>query len=126
MGGNIMKKRAFLLVAFIFILQITLQAQTPQGPIRCGTMQHLNYLIAQDSGWIKRLNNLEQAIQNNILHKQAVDTELISIPVVVHVVYNRDSSNQNISDSQIQSQITILNQDFGRMQGTPGYNTDPV
>jgi hypothetical protein len=35
----------------------------------------------------------------------------ITIPVVVHVVYNDDS--ENISDGQIQSQITGLNQDYG-------------
>jgi Pregnancy-associated plasma protein-A len=34
----------------------------------------------------------------------------ITIPLVVHVVYNDDS--QNISDEQIESQITVLNQDF--------------
>jgi Pregnancy-associated plasma protein-A len=34
----------------------------------------------------------------------------ITIPVVVHVVYNEDS--ENISDAQIESQISVLNQDF--------------
>jgi hypothetical protein len=32
------------------------------------------------------------------------------IPVVVHVVFKTDE--QNLSDSQIQSQIDVLNQDF--------------
>jgi hypothetical protein len=36
--------------------------------------------------------------------------EIVRIPVVVHVVYN--TATENISDAQIQSQITILNQDF--------------
>lgn len=35
---------------------------------------------------------------------------LVKIPVVVHVVYNKDS--QNISDDQIRSQIDVLNKDF--------------
>jgi hypothetical protein len=35
----------------------------------------------------------------------------ITIPIVVHVIYNEDS--ENISDSQIESQISVLNQDFG-------------
>src|SRR5688500_8465325 len=34
------------------------------------------------------------------------------IPVVVHVVWNTQA--QNLSDAQIQSQITVLNQDFRR------------
>lgn len=38
---------------------------------------------------------------------------VITIPVVVHVVYN--TPQQNISDAQILSQITVLNQDFARL-----------
>jgi len=37
-------------------------------------------------------------------------TGSISIPVVVHVIYN--TSNENISASQIQSQIDVLNEDY--------------
>lgn len=43
---------------------------------------------------------------------------LRAIPVVVHVVYF--SSTENISEEQIQSQIRILNEDYGKMPGTPG------
>ena len=35
----------------------------------------------------------------------------VTIPVYVHVIYN--TSNQNISDAQINSQIDVLNEDFG-------------
>jgi hypothetical protein len=48
---------------------------------------------------------------------------LITIPVVVHVVYN--SSQQNISDVQIHSQIDALNRDYQKLNGDttniPGY-----
>src|ERR1043165_4310826 len=37
---------------------------------------------------------------------------IIVIPVVVHVVWKKDS--QNISDRQIHSQIEVLNEDFRR------------
>jgi hypothetical protein len=52
----------------------------------------------------------------------------ITIPVVVHVIHNGDGLgvNENITDAQILSQITVLNQDFGRIAGTPGFNTNPV
>ena len=40
-------------------------------------------------------------------------TGVITIPVVVHVVYN--TTAQNISDAQIQSQINVLNQDFRKL-----------
>lgn len=38
------------------------------------------------------------------------DTDFITIPVVVHVLYNEPG--QNVSDEQIQSQIDVLNEDF--------------
>jgi len=37
----------------------------------------------------------------------------VTIPVVVHVIYN--TAAQNISDAQIQSQITVLNEDFQKL-----------
>lgn len=37
---------------------------------------------------------------------------VINIPVYVHVIYN--NSNENISDAQINSQIAVLNADFGK------------
>ena len=44
---------------------------------------------------------------------QLVDSDqVVTIPVVVHVVYA--NSTQNISDAQIESQIKVLNEDFRR------------
>lgn len=42
-------------------------------------------------------------------------TGVVTIPVVVHVVWN--TADQNVSDAQIQSQIDVLNRDF-RAQNT--------
>jgi hypothetical protein len=44
---------------------------------------------------------------------------------VVHVIYNGQEVGiaPNISDAQVQSQITVLNQDFRKMVGTPGYGS---
>jgi hypothetical protein len=56
-----------------------------------------------------------------------------TIPVVIHVIHDGDAINtisshtsENISDAQAISQITVLNQDFRKMSGTPGYNTNLV
>jgi hypothetical protein len=40
---------------------------------------------------------------------------LITIPVVVHIVYN--TSSQNISDAQVLSQLDVLNADYGKHNG---------
>src|ERR687898_796982 len=46
-----------------------------------------------------------------------IPDEPITIPLVVHVVYHDDS--ENISDEQIESQITVLNQDFAATTRIP-------
>ncbi len=57
---------------------------------------------------------------------------IIVIPVVVHVIHNNagnqigGADNPNVSDEQIFSQIEGLNNDYRRIEGTRGYNTDPV
>jgi hypothetical protein len=43
---------------------------------------------------------------------------IVTIPVVVHVVYN--TSTQNISQAQIQSQIDILNADYRKLNADTG------
>lgn len=54
--------------------------------------------------------------------------EIITIPIVVHVIHNGSDigSNGNISDSQIISQITTLNQDYRKMPETRGWNDNEV
>ena len=42
------------------------------------------------------------------------------IPVVVHVIRNNNGSQGNISEAMVQSNITILNEDFLALSGTPG------
>lgn len=72
-----------------------------------------------------------EAIKANRLASRQNDNSIlnvITIPVVIHVIHNGDGlgANENITDAQILSQITVLNQDFGRIAGTPGFNTNPV
>lgn len=54
--------------------------------------------------------------------------ELYYIPVVVHVLHFGESIgvDRNLAADRIQSQIDILNNDFGKLAGTPGFNTHPV
>ena len=80
----------------------------------CGTMQHLEYLKSQDPQLEQRMLQNEITLQNWINHHpESFVSTIITIPVVVHVVYY--NSTQNISTSQIQSQIDILNEDFRRL-----------
>ncbi len=64
-----------------------------------------------------RVQLQQQAKAAGIRSKEANELRVlgsvITIPVVVHVVYN--TAEQNISEEQIASQITVLNKDFRRL-----------
>ena len=76
----------------------------------------------EDPGYAKRRQQIESAIQNFINNQSnnksgpggtPTPQAVVTIPVVVHVVYNTGS--QNISDAQIMSQLDVLNEDFRRL-----------
>lgn len=70
------------------------------------------------------INDAEQIIQNKLDELSSLkrnskhNPNLKTIPVVVHVIHN--GANENISDSQILSQIRVLNEDFRKRVGTNG------
>ncbi|MFC5271686.1 M43 family zinc metalloprotease [Adhaeribacter terreus] len=88
-------------------------AQAPQTR-NCSTMDLYQNQVQADPDFLIRRNAIEAFTQKRINSgKVNQRTGVITIPVVVHVVYN--TSAQNISDAQIQSQINILNQDFRKL-----------
>jgi PKD repeat protein len=52
---------------------------------------------------------------------------VLTIPIIVHVVHNGEAlgSGTNLSQAQVKAQIDVLNEDFRRLAGTPGENSDP-
>ncbi len=49
----------------------------------------------------------------SLYSRDTIANEIITIPVVIHVVYH--TATENISDAQIKSQLKVLNEDFRRM-----------
>ncbi|WP_428223311.1 choice-of-anchor J domain-containing protein [Flavobacterium sp.] len=47
---------------------------------------------------------------------------IYNIPVVIHIIHNGDDigTGENITDAQAISQITVMNNDYRRLAGTPG------
>ncbi len=89
----------FIFTIFSFTLFLYGSAQ------RCITPEYaqkhpVNTFIAKRNMAVKSAN------------RDTLTNEVISIPVVVHVLYN--NSSQNISDAQVISQIVSLNNDFRR------------
>lgn len=80
----------------------------------CGTTEYMEHLINQHPEVEHNLKQIEEHTENFIAnHASKTTTSVITIPVVVHVVYN--SNEQNISAAQINSQIRILNEDYRRL-----------
>lgn len=78
----------------------------------CGSMIHHAYLMEVSPSYRQArlaIENQTRGLEMRILGARGM-MEVITIPVVVHVVFN--SPNQNISDEQIASQIKILNADY--------------
>jgi hypothetical protein len=87
---------------------------------RCGTdIVNLNR-IQQNPSLIKLREQQELALQKSILSSSRKRINL-TIPVVVHVIYNTDL--ENVSDEQVQSQIDALNRDFNNLN-TDSLKTD--
>ncbi len=84
---------------------------------RCGTMARLEYLIQQDPTILDRMTQVEAQTQAYIEAQRHLPQQrtgnVITIPVVVHIVYR--TSAENLSDAQVQSQINVLNEDFRRL-----------
>lgn len=77
----------------------------------CATMARHRQLAAANPALVARRQQIEAHTQAAAALGQATDG-ILRIPVVVHVVYA--SPAQNLSDAQIQSQMTVLNEDFRR------------
>jgi len=108
--------RLFLLVLIVSFAHLTAYSQA-----QCSAAEYRQELINKAPGFSTRLAAIESFTKKILAHGiNSTDTstsfsvpEIITIPVVVHVVYN--SGSQNISDAQIKSQIEVLNQDYRRL-----------
>jgi hypothetical protein len=79
----------------------------------CGTMEVHRRLLNQSVTYQERralIENRALAYERGV--RTAARTEVVTIPVVVHVVHDSAVPAQNIGLAQIQSQIDVLNQDF--------------
>ena len=106
-----MKKHIAIILTFLissFFTALTGQIE------KCATMIILEKRIQNDPSALLRIEDMEAETSRWIEKNDNLLTyrEIITIPVVVHVLWN--TTVQNISDEQIYSQIDVLNQDFRR------------
>jgi PKD repeat protein len=129
-----MKKLLLLLFLAASTLFTDVVAQkTPDEIIKCLTMVQ-DSLLRRKHPLLGSLQDFEHDIAQRISERRLknkgarTEAEVITIPIVVHVVHNGESVGQgtNISAAQVQSQIDVLNEDFRRKAGTRGFNNSTV
>jgi hypothetical protein len=133
---NMMRKVLLLLVAATFAWMAPTKAQnaSEQDVVRCYTME-------ADAGLrllnpkMGTLDDFEQWLAPFVEQykaEQASATNRVNavttIPIIFHVIHNGQSvgTGDNLSATYINAQITQLNNDFRRISGTSGYNTNAV
>ncbi|MFN8309325.1 MAG: M43 family zinc metalloprotease [Chitinophagales bacterium] len=98
-------KKVFLAAFLCTAATVTFAQRT------CATMHNLQRLEALDPSYSANMQAIEAFTQQYIAaHPSENNRAVVTIPVVVHVVYN--TATQNISDAQVQSQIAVLNADY--------------
>jgi PKD repeat protein len=110
--GSSFPKQALSLL--FLSIQVGLSAQITIGERPClfDELHPSHTLQAAES-------HIRAAISREELADQAeTGPEIRTVPVVVHIIHNGGS--ENISKAQIERQIQILNEDYGKLPGTPG------
>jgi hypothetical protein len=116
-------KKILLTLAATFCYSLIVNAQTPskQAPPKrdCGTMEHHEYLKQTRPDYETELNQYNQIIEKYLADKATGLTAgkssaaIVTVPVVVHVIYR--VAGENITDAQAASQVTVLNNDFAKL-----------
>lgn len=92
--------------------EISVQAPTSR---LCASYDVLQAQLEEDPGLAARMEEIEaftsRAINQNSGVRTLLTNDTLLIPVVVNVVYR--TTAENVSLAQIQSQIDVLNEDFG-------------
>jgi len=123
-----MKQTYPLILLFVFL---TTGSNFFAQSEKCATMQVLEKRIETDPTTLIRMEQTESQThawisenKNILKHKnQAKSGALVTIPVVVHVLYN--NATENVSYEQIMSQIDGLNEDFRLLNADSLDDTHP-
>ena len=116
-----------ILIFLVLTMGMNINAQVE----KCATMQVFEKRTQSDPATLLRMQQTEMEAQtwisqnNNLLkHKnQPKSGALVTIPVVVHVLYNNQT--ENVSYEQIMSQIDGLNEDFRLLNSDSLDDTHP-
>lgn len=117
----------FLLMWISLCIVTNIGAQTAPPLNHCGTM-YADSLLRVRYPQMGTFNYTQADSSLSPLQMSTQSTGVVTIPVVFHVVHYGEEVGveRNISQAQVNSQITVMNEDFRRMLGTPGWNNHPA
>ena len=107
------------------VVLAAVQAVAQEHAVPCHSSEYGHYL--QQQGKLQPANDFENWLNQKRLAKITMmdggDDELVTLPVVVHIIHDGDETgiSENIPDERVLSQLQVLNEDFGRIEGTRGY-----
>ncbi|MBF6642387.1 zinc metalloprotease [Flavobacterium sp. J49] len=121
-----MKKICLSLAAMLMLFSCQEDDKTTNSEARiskrsCVSHEVLERQLKENPGLADRMNQIEAFTENAMLQNRLVNGR-IEIPVVVNVLYR--TAAENISLTQIQSQIDVLNADFNAQNAD--YNQVPA
>ena len=135
-SSKLLRIKCFFLFGVYLSLPCQGQSALDSSFVRCATDQAEQIKIQRNSSYQLDRERTEQLIQNYLTQRRSAfrtaADEILRIPVVVHIIHNQVDNkiggvgNTNITDEQIRSQITVLNEDYRKKEGTSGFNTNPV
>jgi hypothetical protein len=103
-----------LLYSFLLTVLLSIASLTAIGQRNCASTEYLEQQKTEDPKRQMRMDRIEDHTRQFIMNQEnRSSAPVITIPVVVHVVWN--TAAENISDAQILSQIEVLNEDFRRL-----------
>jgi zinc-dependent metalloproteinase lipoprotein len=103
------------------------------GIVRCATME-ADAELRKKYPAIPAPELIENELQKKIneykreMQKSRTEATVYTIPVIVHIIHSGQAVGvgPNITSAQVKSQIDVLNEDFRRKAGTPGFNSNAV
>jgi hypothetical protein len=120
---------AFRQILLLLVSAIFFTTHTYSQTIRCATVE-MDAALRSNNTEMESPQQFETWIHDEIAagSNERIINGVYTIPVVFHVIHSGEAvgTGTNISQAALQSQIDVLNEDFRRILGSNGYNTNPV
>ena len=104
----------YTITILTLFLSLTIFAQENK---KCYTTELINKELIDNKNYQNQINQVHKENKNWILENRN-NKEVITIPIVVHVIYRQTHANigigTNIPNFQIEDQIRILNEDYSK------------